>query len=284
MRVFVEHFTNYRYSREVLLDPHTFRLRPRTTTTQRLLDFEIQIFPEPAGMTECLDQDGTLALRAWFTVLTRRLSVRTRFAADLVRNNPFDFLIRDERMKLSLWYPPLLDVALLPYRDSQRIGDDVKTYATAVADGAQWSTLPFLSSLCGQIFQSYRPMTRSEGHPWPSTETLRRKEGSCRDVAVLFCDCCRAMGIAARFVSGYECASTGQRDAYMHAWAEVYLPGAGWRGYDPSRGVVVADKHVAVAAAFHPELAAPVSGSYGGEGESHMDASVELRVEPEPKG
>jgi transglutaminase-like putative cysteine protease len=80
-------------------------------------------------------------------------------------------------------------------------------------------------------------------------------EGSCRDLAVLFCDVCGVMGIAARFVSGYECSSAGRSDSYMHAWTEVYLPGIGWRGYDPSRGIAVTNEHVAVAAAFDYDLA-----------------------------
>src|SRR5260370_30694374 len=89
-------------------------------------------------------------------------------------------------------------------------------------------------ALSRQIFQAWRQVTRLDGPPWPSDQTLSLFEGSCRDLAVLFCDACRVMGIAARFVSGYECASAGSQDPYMHAWAEVYLPGNGWRGCGPA--------------------------------------------------
>jgi transglutaminase-like putative cysteine protease len=109
--------------------------------------------------------------------------------------------------------------------------------------------------------------------------TLSTFQGSCRDLAVLFCDLCRVVGIASRFVSGYECASAGQPDAYMHAWAEVYLPGAGWRGYDPSRGLVVANTHVAVAASFHHDLASPVAGAYTGGSGARMDASLRMSTD-----
>ena len=103
-----------------------------------------------------------------------------------------------------------------------------------IAAGAQWNTLSFLVALSRQIFQTCRQVIRPYGPPWPSDQTLSAQEGSCRDLAVLFCDACRVMGIAARFVSGYECASAStalnNQDSYMHAWAEVYLPGIGWRG------------------------------------------------------
>jgi transglutaminase-like putative cysteine protease len=87
------------------------------------------------------------------------------------------------------------------------------------------------------------------------------------------------MGIAARFVSGYECASASREDSYMHAWAEVYLPGVGWRGYDPSRGLAVSNRHVAVAAGFDHDLASPVAGWYSGGSRSHMEASLSLEVD-----
>jgi transglutaminase-like putative cysteine protease len=104
-------------------------------------------------------------------------------------------------------------------------------------------------------------------------------EGSCRDLAVLFCDACRVMGIAARFVSGYECASATVEETYMHAWAEVYLPGIGWRGYDPSRGLAVSNGHIAVAAGFDHDLASPVAGWYSGGSRSQMETSLRLQVD-----
>lgn len=92
------------------------------------------------------------------------------------------------------------------------------------------------------------------------------------------------MGIAARFVSGYEVSSAGRPDAYMHAWAEVYLPCIGWRGYDPSRGIAVSNGHVAVAAGSDHDLASPVSGWYSGWSNSRMETSLELQVEGNPAG
>ena len=281
MRISVQHSTAYRYPQDVELEPHTFRLRPRMTTTQWLLAFDLQILPRPAGSTECLDQDGNLAVRAWFSSPTRELSVRSRFTVELVRENPFDFLLSDESLNLPLWYPEPLSTALTSYRQDGQISEEVTQFAHAIADVAQRNTLAFLGTLNQKIYQGFRQMTRPEGSPWTSNVTLRSRQGSCRDLAVLFCDVCRVMGLAARFVSGYECASAGQPHAYMHAWAEVYLPGAGWRGYDPARGVVVANTHIAVAAAFHYDLASPVAGGFLGLPAAQMDAYLNLSVESE---
>jgi transglutaminase-like putative cysteine protease len=280
MKVLVQHSTHYHYPYAVQLEPHTFRLRPRMTTTQRLLEFQLQILPEPEGTAESLDQDGNLALRAWFSGSARELSAQSSFQVELIRENPFDFLIRDESLNLSLWYPEPLNSALAPYRNMGHVSEGVRSHARSVASSAQWNTLAFLSNLCRQTFGTFRQVTRPEGPPWTSLETLGRMEGSCRDLAILFCDCCRVMGIAARFVSGYECASATSAHPYMHAWAEVYLPGAGWRGYDPSRGLVVADTHVAVAAAADPMLAAPVAGAYFGGWESRMETTLRMQIQP----
>jgi transglutaminase-like putative cysteine protease len=279
VKISVTHSTVYRYDSPVHLEPHIFRLRPRMSGTQRLLAFDIQITPMPAGTTECLDQDGNLAVNAWFNASTTELSVNTRFTVEMLRQNPFDYLLIGESLTLPLWYREPLSAALTSYRDDRRVAESVKQFAKSIAAGAQSDTLSFLVALSQQIFQTCRQVVRPSGAPWPSDQTLNSREGSCRDVAVLFCDACRVMGIAARFVSGYECASANRQDSYMHAWAEVYLPGIGWRGYDPSRGLVVADTHVAVAAGFHYDLAAPVAGWHSGKSRSRMEATIRLQVD-----
>jgi transglutaminase-like putative cysteine protease len=281
MTIFVEHSTVYRYDPAVTLAPHTFRLRPRMTSTQRLLAFELNILPAAAREVECLDQDGNLTLQTWFAGPTEHLSVFSRFTVELLRENPFDFLLSGASMNLPLWYTDTLCSALAPYRNDTAVSPAVKQYARWVAAGVQWNTLSFLTALNTHLFQTCRHVNRPDGLPWSSDLTLSLHEGSCRDLAVLFCDACRVMGIAARFVSGYECAAAGQQDGYMHAWAEVYLPDAGWRGYDPSRGLAVTNAHIAVAAGFDYDLASPIAGLYWGGG-SRMEASIKMRTDPGP--
>lgn len=284
MKISVAHSTIYYYDFPVYLEPHIFRLRPRENSAQRLLAFDLQITPTPAGTTECLDQDGTLALNAWFNAPTSELRVVSRFTVEMLRANPFDYVLASESLNLPLWYLDPLCAALSPYRSDVNVAESVKQYAQSVAAGVQRNTLSFLSALSLKLFQTCHQVTRPYGPPWPSNQTLEAQQGSCRDLAVLFCDACRVMGIAARFVSGYECASAlsamNNEQAYMHAWAEVYLPGIGWRGYDPARGLAVSNQHIAVAAGFDHDLASPVAGWYSGGSGSRMEASLRLQVCP----
>ncbi len=278
MRISATHSTVYRYDSPVYLEPHIIRLQPRMNSAQKLLAFDLQITPTPAGTTECLDQDGNLALNAWFDAPTQELKVISRFTVELLRENPFDYMLIGESLSLPLLYREPLCRALAPYRQDGHLAESVKQYAESIASDEQRNTLRFLTALNQQIYRTFRQTVRLDGLPWASDRTLSRMEGSCRDLAVLFCDACRVMGIAARFVSGYECASAGSQEPYMHAWAEVYLPVIGWRGYDPAQGLAVSNSHVAVAAGFDPELASPVAGRYTGKSPSKMEASLRLNV------
>ena len=138
--------------------------------------------------------------------------------------------------------------------------------------------MPFLTTLTRRLHEEFAHTIREEGAAEPAESTLAARSGSCRDLSVLFCEACRSRGIPARFVSGYEREAAVQEPAHMHAWAEVYLPGGGWRGYDPSQGLAVSTAHVALAAAADPLLAAPVSGTYRGKAQARMSYSIAMQV------
>ena len=121
MRITATHSTVYRYDFPVYLEPHIFRLRPRMTDAQQLIAFDLQITPTPAGTTECLDQDGNLALNAWFNVPTTELSVTSRFTVEMLRRNPFDYVLIGESLNLPLWYREPLSAALTSYRNDLRV-------------------------------------------------------------------------------------------------------------------------------------------------------------------
>ena len=278
MRISVTHSTVYRYSRPVYLEPHTFRLRPRQDGTQWLNRYALEISPAPEGRTECLDQDGNAAVEAWFTELVPELTVRSSFQVETRRENPFDYVLTAPP-SLPLAYAGPLRAALAPYLGAGDVPEAVREFAERIGREAGGQALAFLGSLNGHLFEGFGHAVRADGPPHPPEFTLREKEGTCRDLATLFCAACHTVGIAARFVSGYEREAATQERAFMHAWAEAYLPGGGWRGYDPTQGLAVAQSHVAVAAAADPRLAAPATGTFRGSATAEMEFAIALEVE-----
>jgi len=278
MRIAVVHTTLYRYSVPVYLEPHVIRLRPREDALQRLEAWTLDIAPTPRGRTECLDQDGNTVVRAWFDSVTAELSLRSRFTLETLRDNPFDYLLTSQDAQLPMEYAVGLRAPLVPHLQADS-SPAVRYFAQSLAAECGWQTIPFLSALNQRLFATTHYIIREVGAPYPAETTLREREGSCRDLAVLFCAACRAVGLAARFVSGYERDASLQENGDLHAWAEVYLEGAGWRGYDPSRALAVAASHVAVAASSDPLLASPVSGTYRGSAKAKMEFSISMQVE-----
>ena len=273
MRFSVVHSTRYRYGAPVHLDPHLFRLCPRQDGAQHVLRHTLSVSPAPAGRADGIDQDGNVITQVWFTGQTAVLEVRNEFDVETLRRNPFDYLLASGDRDLPI---PYLE-ALAPYLQ-QDDSAAVKAFAESIASQAGGHTIPFLSALNQELNQTIRQANRREGAPHSAEITLATQEGSCRDLAVLFCAACRAVGIAARFVSGYESEASLQENGELHAWAEVYLHGGGWRGYDPSRGLAVADSHVSVAAAANPLQAAPVTGFYRGSTASTLDFQISMQV------
>jgi transglutaminase-like putative cysteine protease len=277
MRISVVHSTVYRYDSPVFLEPHTFRLRPREDGSQRLSAYLLSISPIPVGQTQCLDHDGNVIVQAWFAGETTELTLQTSFEIETMRGNPFDFLLAPPDILLPMRYTDFLRAPLLSYQNGPDTGE-VREFAESIAAESGWRTMAFLSNLNLRLNATMRQVIRHHGEPLPPEETLRAREGSCRDLAVLFCAACRAVGLAARFVSGYERDSAAVDEGDLHAWAEVYLQGGGWRGYDPSRGLAVGLSHVTVAAAAAPRLAAPVTGSYRGQAKAKMEFSIAMQV------
>ena len=279
MRIAVTHSTSFHYDAPVYLAPHTIRLHPREDGSQRLLQQQLSISPTPAGRAQQLDADGNVALQVWFDGPTTGLSVASSFSVETLRENPFDFLLPSAaQLELPMNYPKPLGPALAHYANGSRVDDAVHAFAGERSDEAGRQAMPFLMNLTETLCRDWKHVLRPEGACYAPAVTLELGEGSCRDLAALFCEACRAVGIAARFVSGYERAAAVEEHAYMHAWAEVYIPGGGWRAYDPARGVAVTTTHVAVAAAAHPEMAAPISGVYMGKARAHMQVAISMHV------
>lgn len=278
MRFAVEHLTRYAYDRPVFIEPMVVRLRPRPSQVQRHRDFALTIEPEPAGRTEAEDAEGNLVTHVWFTGTTDSLTLRSSFVAETQRENPFDFVVLDPaHARVPMSYPEHERAALARFLDGT---GEVEAFAREMLDEAGPEVVPFLDALTKRIHEHVAHEVREEGPPHPAAQTLASGTGTCRDATVLFIEVCRSVGLAARFVSGYQEAEAPlnpDEPRYLHAWAEVYLSGAGWRGFDPSHAIAVADRHIALAAAPDAAGAAPTSGSFRGtEARARMDATIAI--------
>jgi len=271
----VEHHTSYAYDAPVALGPHALRLRPREDGGQHLLRFDLDILPRPMGLTDVFDVEGNRIANAWFEGRTRSFDIRASFTAETLRRNPFDFVLDPQELaRVPLAYPPDMQERLAPYRVPPG-SPAVQTFARDVAAEAGGETVAFLVGLARRVRRDVRGVVRRDGLPMEPEAALAKGEGACRDQAVLWVEACRAMGLAARFVSGYHEVGPGQPERELHAWGEAYLGGAGWRGFDPSMGEAVAQHHVAVAAGRAPFDAAPVQGTFAGGG---VQATLRARV------
>jgi len=179
-------------------------------------------------------------------------------------------------------YAPPEAAALAPYRTQGAPDVAVSSLVAQVEAASDGSPTDFLVMLNQWIYTQIEREIRDHGAAQTPAQTLRLRRGACRDQTMLFVAAAGAAGLAARFVSGYQDKSALETPRrYLHAWPEVYLPGGGWRGFDPTRGIVVADGHVPVAASVSPEGAAPVAGSYFGSARSEMDFHLTIQTGPE---
>jgi transglutaminase-like putative cysteine protease len=277
----IAHTTRYEFSQSVFLEPHALRFQPRTDGGQSIIECQLDVEPQPAGMTSGLDAAGNVVHHVWFDGLHDSLTISARSFVALHRENPFDYLPDGSRTLLPAYYGDETEV-LRPYLRRERppldVIDDVAVFAARMRAAAHDELLPLLASLNQTMYERLTLIRREEGPPWAPAHTWRQKRGACRDLAALFVDVCRAAGVAARFVSGYEVSALDRETYDLHAWAEVYIPGGGWRGYDPARGLAVAQRHVAVAAAATPAGAAPVIGAFRGSG---VDSTIETEIDVE---
>ena len=277
------HTTTYVYSQPVFLEPQVIRLRPRCDVSQRLLHYELHLDPEPAGRSEYLEVEGNETTNVWFEGKTQRLTIITSLGVETLQDNPFAYLLEPDALRLPIVYASDIAPLLTPYQARYDDQDSVATFAHDIAKGVGSATIPFLNDLAQTIHDTCSYIVRPDGPPWSAEQTLGQKQGACRDLATLFIAACRVLGLAARFVSGYQGGHDVLSPQQLHAWVEVYLPGAGWRGYDPTLGLTVADHHVALAASAAPIHAAPTYGTFRGTGATAtLNTDIQLRMATSP--
>jgi transglutaminase-like putative cysteine protease len=266
----IEHSIEYTYSQPVTFAPHQLRLRPRSNVHQAVMAFTLFISPTPAQIVESVDLDGNNSILIWFDDNpATSLQIRTQTTVSTNLTNPFNYLLEPWAGNLPIDYPHSLARQLQPYLAgylAKAIDPVAAELAGEIWQTVDGNTLLFLTELNRQIYTTCKYSLRDNGAALPPGIVWRHRSGSCRDLVVLFIEVCRAVGLAGRFVSGYEAGAETDDlaepicERHLHAWAEIYLPGAGWRGYDPTHGLVVAENHIAIVSSPIPAHTTPVEG------------------------
>jgi transglutaminase-like putative cysteine protease len=239
----------------------------------------LRIDPQPVQISKNLDPEGNTQNILFFKEPTQYLDIRMEAQVETTEFNPFDFVYFPfESKRLPMRYSDSYLKTLSPYLGLEGIGAIVEQTARQLASQVQYETSAFLMQINEFIFKNFAYEIREEGAPHTPEVTLLSRKGSCRDYAVLFSALCRAMGLATRFVSGYYIGvapvDVPNQTHHLHAWVEVFLPGGGWRGYDPTQHEVVSGNHIPLAASCLPEEITPVYGTYRGAATSILTTNV----------
>lgn len=272
----VQHQLLYSYSQPITLDPHVLYLHPLATPFLRVKRFDLQITPKPTFLVRNLDAENNIQFVTYYQQSTSSLAIMMETEVENTQENPFNFIVYPfDSQQIPFTYPDQVKLLLQPYLVSNDVEPSVQEFAQQVVSKANWNTLAFLLQLNKAIFENFAYEVRDEGMAQSPERTLQLRKGSCRDFVVLYMAVCRMFGIATRLVSGYSYSSADEPQ-YLHAWAEVYLPGAGWRGYDPTQNCMVADSHIPLAASASLDNITPVRGVYRGHAQSSLLTLVKI--------
>ncbi|ESY02318.1 transglutaminase family protein [Mesorhizobium sp. LNJC405B00] len=267
----VYHLTHYKYDRPVVLGPQVIRLQPAPHSRTKVLSHSLKVGPANHFVNLQQDPYGNFLARFVFPEPVTELKIEVDLVADMTVYNPFDFFVEPSAETLPFEYPEDIRDDLAIYRTPEPAGPLLSAFLATI-DRSATNTVNFVVDLNARLQREIAYIVRMETGVFSPEETLAAKKGSCRDSSWLLVQILRNLGLAARFVSGYLIqlkpdlvaldgpAGTAVDFTDLHAWCEVYLPGAGWIGFDPTSGLLTGESHVPLAATPHFRNAAPISG------------------------
>ena len=282
----LHHVTHYTYDRLVGLGPQTVRLRPAPHCRSRVLSYALKVEPAQHFINWQQDPFANYQARLVFPEKTRAFKVTVDLVVEMAVYNPFDFFLEPEAEHFPFSYAATVRQELAPYLAAGPLTPQLKSYLGKIDHGEQ-RTIDFLVGLNRQVAQDIRYLIRMEPGVQTPEETLEKASGSCRDSGWLLVQLLRHLGLAARFVSGYLIqlapdvksldgpSGTAVDFTDLHAWCEVYLPGAGWIGLDATSGLLAGEGHIPLACTPQPSGAAPIEGLVD---EAEVTFSHEMRV------
>ncbi|MFZ3582016.1 DUF2126 domain-containing protein [Loktanella sp. DJP18] len=267
----IRHLTHYKYDRPVTLGPQIIRLRPAPHSRTPVLSHSLKVTPANHFVNYQQDAYGNWQARYVFPDPVDELKIEVDLVADMSVYNPFDFFVEDTAQEFPFAYPEAIRDDLSIYLRTTDEGPLFRDYLAAISRDPQ-RTIDFVVGLNARLARDIGYIVRMEPGVQTPEETLQLAKGSCRDTGWLLVNLLRHLGLAARFVSGYLIqlkpdlkAVSGPQGTEvdftdLHAWCEVYLPGAGWVGLDPTSGLLTGESHIPLAATPHYSNAAPISG------------------------
>jgi len=267
----IYHLTHYKYDRPVTLGPQIIRLRPAPHSRTRVLSHSLRVTPADHFVNYQQDPYGNWLARYVFPNPVNELKIEVDLTADMTVYNPFDFFVEESAEVWPFEYSQDIAPDLVIYRTPEETGPLFDSLLATI-DRSPQRTVDFVVGLNAQLAQKLKYVIRMEPGVQTPEETLHVGQGSCRDSSWLLVQMLRHLGFAARFVSGYLIqlkpdlvaidgpAGTETDFTDLHAWCEVYLPGAGWIGLDPTSGLLAGESHIPLSATPHYSNAAPISG------------------------
>jgi uncharacterized protein (DUF2126 family) len=286
IHVALSHVTHYKYDRLVSLGPQLVRLRPAPHCRTPILSYSLKIEPADHFINWQQDPFSNYLARLVFPERTREFKVTVDLVAEMAVYNPFDFFLEESAEKFPFAYDDALATELAPYRIVEAQGPVFDAFVASIPLEPR-ATMDFMVYLNQRLQGDIRYLIRMEPGVQTPEETLTLASGSCRDSGWLMVQVLRKLGLAARFVSGYLIQLAPDQKALdgpsgteidftdLHAWCEVYLPGAGWIGFDPTSGLLAGEGHIPLACTPQPSSAAPISG---GVDESEVEFSHHMAV------
>ncbi|MCB1662491.1 MAG: transglutaminase family protein, partial [Pseudomonadales bacterium] len=294
IKVALKHHTAYHFDRPVTIGPHIVRLRPAPHSRTPISAYSLKIQPKNHFINWQQDAFGNYLARIVFPEKARQLVVDVELIAEMTVINPFDFFLEESAEHFPFRYGEQEQIDLAPYLRIHENGPLLQRYLGSINLKRQ-QTANFLVEVNSKLQQHINYLIRMEPGVQSCEVTLEKKIGSCRDTAWLLVQILRHLGLAARFVSGYLVQLTADQKSLdgpsgpeqdftdLHAWAEVYVPGAGWIGLDPTSGLFAGEGHIPLSCTPEPSSAAPISGATDKCEVEFKHSNQVLRIHEDPR-